>query len=51
MKAYVTPEIEMTDFDAEDIITASSIVTNSQPQTFTGAVSLGDQAYVDVFGE
>ena len=51
MKKYVTPEIEMTDFDAEDIITASSVAQSEQPQTFTGAVSLGGKAYVDGFGE
>ena len=51
MKAYATPEIEMTDFDAEDINTASGVAQSEQPQTFTGAVSLGEKAYVDVFGE
>ena len=51
MKKYIAPEIEKTNFDAEDIITESSIVTSEQPQTFTGAVSLGGKAYVDAFGE
>ncbi len=51
MKAYTTPEIEMTDFDAEDIITASGVAQSEQPQTFTGAVSLGEKAHVDVFGK
>ena len=48
MKAYTTPEIEMTDFDAEDIITASGVAQSEQPQTFDGAFSIGSMT-IDVF--
>lgn len=41
MKAYQAPEIKMTHFDAQDIITESGIEQSEQPQTFDGAVSLG----------
>ena len=48
MKAYQAPEIKMTHFDAQDIITESGIVQSEQPQTFDGAVSLGSVT-IDVF--
>ena len=43
VKKYISPEINIIKFEAEDIIQTSGIITNSMPKSFDKAEQLQTQ--------
>ena len=44
-KKYISPEIKIVKFEAEDIIQTSGIITADKPKSFTGAEQVQPQDF------